>query len=217
MSAWGFTGAETWGDEAGIGRQGENTLKTIEELQEELKKVLKKRRYQHTIGVRYTAQSMAMRFGLDIEQAGYAGVLHDCAKYLSDSQMLLECQKNQIRCSEMEKRKPSLLHAKLGAFYAKKIYGIIEEEVLSAIRWHTTGKPGMSELEKVVYIADYIEPGRRILPHMEEIRKMAFINLDQTMYLILRNTLDYLGEMDSERMDPYTIHAYEFYKELVQK
>ncbi|MBR1744340.1 MAG: bis(5'-nucleosyl)-tetraphosphatase (symmetrical) YqeK, partial [Lachnospiraceae bacterium] len=166
-------------------------MKTIDELQEELKKVLKRRRYIHTVGVRYTAQSMAMRFGVDIEKAGYAGVLHDCAKNLSDEQMLLECKKNNIRCSETELLKPSLLHAKLGALYAGKIYGITDEQVISAIRWHTTGKPSMSDLEKVVYIADYIEPGRRMLPHMTEIHKMAFMDLDKTMFLILDNTLSY--------------------------
>lgn len=193
-------------------------MKTIEELQEELKKVLKKRRYIHTIGVRYTAQSMAMRFGLDIEKAGYAGVLHDCAKYLSDVQMLLECKKNHIKYSEAEKAKPSLLHAKLGALYAKKIYGIEDEQVISAIRWHTTGKPSMSDLEKVIYIADYIEPGRRMLPHMAEIRKMAFIDLNQSMYLILKNTLSYLDETEGENrtsIDSYTVDAYDFYKDLV--
>lgn len=192
-------------------------MKTIDELQEEMKKILKKRRFLHSVGVRFTAQSMAMRFGVDLDKAGYAGILHDCAKYMTDSQMLSECKKNNIRCSSSELAKPSLLHAKLGAHYAKKIYGITDEQILSAIRWHTTGKPSMSSLEKIIYIADYIEPGRRKLPHMDEIRKMAFMDLDRTMFLILDNTLSYLNELEQEyhgTVDSYTRDAYKFYKDV---
>ena len=195
-------------------------MKTIEELQEDLKKVLKKRRYIHTIGVRYTAQSMAMKFGADMEKAGYAGVLHDCAKHLSDRQMRMECERNHIICSDSEKAKPSLLHAKLGACYAKKLYGVTDEQVLSAIRWHTTGKPSMSELEKIIYIADYIEPGRRELPGMTKVREMAFTDLDQAMFLILDHTLSYLDRTERENqesIDPYTRDAYDFYKDLADR
>ncbi len=194
-------------------------MKTIDELQEEVKKVLKRRRFIHSVGVRFTAQSMAMRFGVDLEKAGYAGILHDCAKNMSDAQLLMECKKNNIKCSKTEIAKPSLLHAKLGSFYAKKIYGITDEQVLSAIRWHTTGKPSMSNLEKIIYIADYIEPGRRELPHMTEIRKMAFMDLNRTMFLILDNTLSYLNELEQDRqdaIDSYTRDAYRFYKDLAQ-
>ena len=176
---------------------------------------MKKRRYQHILGVRFTAQAMAMCFGEDITKAGYAGVLHDCAKYLTDKEMLLACRKRQIFCSEVEKRQPSLLHAKMGAAFAKEIYGITDEEILSAIRWHTTGKPGMSNLEKIVFIADYIEPGRKMLPKMEEIRRVSFQNLDKAMYLILDNTLSYLkdGTRDRSTIDSYSVDAYDFYRE----
>lgn len=190
--------------------------KSIDEIQEKVQRVVKKRRYQHILGVRYTAQAMAMRFGEDITKAGYAGVLHDCAKHLSDKEMLLACRKRQIFCSEVEKRQPSLLHAKLGAAFAKEIYGITDEEILSAIRWHTTGKPGMANLEKIIFIADYIEPGRKMLPKMEEIRKVSFQNLDKAMYLILDNTLWYLkndGIRDKSTIDSYSVDAYDYYKE----
>lgn len=195
--------------------------KTLEEIQEALKKVLKKKRYHHTIGVRYTAQAMAMRFGEDIEKAGYAGVLHDCAKYVSDEEMLSECRKYAVSCSEAEKKKPSLLHAKLGACYAKEFYDVEDEQILGAIRWHTTGKPGMSNLEKIVFIADYIEPERKMLPGMEAIRKAAFCDLDEAMYLILKNTLNYLEESSEseqkEVIDSYTKDAYDFYKDLRER
>ncbi|HBI60770.1 MAG TPA: phosphodiesterase [Lachnospiraceae bacterium] len=189
--------------------------KSIDEIQEKVQRVVKKRRYQHILGVRFTAQAMAMRFGEDIMKAGYAGVLHDCAKHLSDKEMLLTCRKRQIFCSEVEKRQPSLLHAKLGAVFAKEIYGITDEEILSAIRWHTTGKPGMTKLEKIVFIADFIEPGRKMLPRMEEIRTASFQDLDKAMYLILDNTLSYLkdGTKDRSTIDTYSVDAYDYYKE----
>ncbi len=191
--------------------------KSLEEIQEELKKVLKRKRYQHTVGVRYTAQAMAMCFDEDIEKAGYAGMLHDCAKYLSDEEMLVECRKHHIVCSDTEKIRPSLLHAKLGACYAKEFYGVEDDKVLSGIRWHTTGKPGMSNFEKIIFIADYIEPGRKMIPGMEEIRRAAFCNLDEAMFLILENTLSYLEDTSKSRkdmIDSYTEDAYDFYKEL---
>ena len=191
--------------------------KSLEEIQEELKKVLKRKRYQHTVGVRYTAQAMAMCFDEDIEKAGYAGMLHDCAKYLSDEEMLVECRKHHIVCSDTEKIRPSLLHAKLGACYAKEFYGVEDDKVLSGIRWHTTGKPGMSNFEKIIFIADYIEPGRKMIPGMEEIRRAAFCNLDEAMSLILENTLSYLEDTSKSRkdmIDSYTEDAYDFYKEL---
>lgn len=194
--------------------------KSLEELQEELQEILKKKRYNHTIGVRYTAQAMAMCFGEDIVKAGYAGILHDCAKYLSDVEIMSECTKYHIACSKAEKLKPSLLHAKLGACYAREKYDVEDEQVLSAIRWHTTGKPGMNTLEKIIFIADYIEPDRKMLPGMEEIRRAAFCDLDQAMYLILKNTLEYLGDMEErqkECIDSYSIDAYDFYKELWER
>ena len=189
---------------------------SIDEIQDMVQRKVKKRRYQHILGVRFTAQALAMRFGEDVMKAGYAGVLHDCAKYLSDKEMLLACRKRQIFCSEIEKKQPSLLHAKLGAAFAKEVYGITDEEILSAIRWHTTGKPGMTDLEKIVFIADYIEPGRKMLPRMEEIRKESFQNLDKAMYLILDNTLSYLEEgnaKDRDTIDSYSVDAYDYYKE----
>lgn len=192
---------------------------TLEEIQEDLEKNLRRKRLQHTLGVCYTAQAMAMCFGGDILSAAYGGMLHDCAKYLSGGEMLSLCEKYQIRSSETERENPSLLHAKLGAYFARVRYGVADEGILSAIRWHTTGKPGMNELEKIVFIADYIEPGRKMLPNMENIRREAFRDLDEAMYLILHDTLCYLREGDGgERtLDSYTVDAFDFYRELRER
>lgn len=193
-------------------------MMTLEEIQFELSNVLKKKRLMHTVGVRYTAQAMAMRFDEDMEKAGYAGMLHDCAKYLSDNEMLEACRRYKISITEAEKKKPSLLHAKVGQVFAREVYGITDDSILSAIRWHTTGKPAMSTLEKIIYIADYIEPNRRPLPQMEQIRNMAFTDLNKTMYMILSSTLSYLEESkeNNDAIDKYTIDAFDFYKEYVE-
>ena len=91
-----------------------------------------------------------------------------------------------------------------------------DTEVLGAIAWHTTGKPDMSVLEKIIYIADYIEPGRDKAPRLSEIRKLAFQNLDRCMYEILKDSLEYLGE-HPEDLDPTTKRAYEFYNKTISE
>ena len=185
-------------------------------IQEELEKILKKKRYQHTLGVRYTAQAMAMCFGEDIKKAGYAGLLHDCAKYMSDSEMQKECGKNRITVSDAEKRQPSLLHAKLGACYARRKYGVDDRDIVEAIRWHTTGKPEMNTLEKIIFIADYIEPNRTELPEMDMIRKEAYSDLDQCLLHILHNSVHYLCKKGAA-VDPITKKTYEYYSHLRQE
>lgn len=190
----------------------------IIQIQDELEKVLKKKRFWHTIGVRYTAQAMAMHFGLDMVKAGFAGVLHDCAKYLSDEDMLRECRNYHIEINQFEKKQPSLLHAKLGAHYAKEKYNIDDEEILEAIRWHTTGKPEMTDFEKIIFIADYIEPERKMLPGMTKIREASFSDLNKAMYLILDNTISYLREnKQDDAIDDFSLRAYEYYREIVER
>lgn len=191
----------------------------LEEIQKKLQKHMGAKRYRHTIGVQYTAVMLAMRYEADLQQAALAGLLHDCAKYLEEEEILRECERHHIAYSSTEKRQPYLLHAKLGALYAKKKYGIKDERILSAIRYHTTGKPDMSLLEKIVFTADYIEPHRKMLAVLPAIRKMAFEDLDEAVYMILKSTLDYLLNHDSARkkkkeVEEHTMDAYEFYKEI---
>lgn len=178
-----------------------------------VKKHQEKERYQHTKGVMYTAAALAMAYGYDLEKARVAGLLHDCAKCMPDEKKLKLCEKNKIEISEIEAQAPFLLHAKLGAFLAKEKYQVEDEEILSSIRWHTTGKADMTTLEKIIYIADYIEPGRDKAPNLFEVRKTAFRDLDECMYEILRDTLEYLGK-NPKTLDPETKDAFEFYKQL---
>ena len=185
-------------------------------LRKKVKDVMTKARYEHTLGVEFTAASLAMRYGVDIDKAEIAGLLHDCAKCIDDEDKFDDCKKYKIELTDVEKRNPFLVHSKLGAVYANKLYGIDDEEVISAIRFHTTGKPDMTLLEKIIFIADYIEPGRDKAPNLKEIRQMAFIDIDEALYMILKDTFDYLDKGEGEK-DELTKDTFLFYKEFHDK
>lgn len=185
-------------------------------LQKQMKEELSDDRYEHTLGVMYTAEALAMRYGVDMTKAAVAGLLHDCAKCIPNTQKIKMCKKHNLEISNMEEENPSLLHAKLGAYMAKKAYGVEDEEILSAIRWHTTGKPDMSLLDIIIYMADYIEPNRDKAPNLKEIRKLSFENIEEALYQVLESTLSYLGDRP-EAIDPMTKDSYEFYKWKLRK
>ena len=180
------------------------------EIRKRLKKELDKGRYEHTKGVMYTAGCMAMAYETSIEQAMLAGLLHDCAKCIPDDEKLQICEEHDIPINAIEYESPFLLHAKLGAYLAKAKYRVGDTEILSAIACHTTGKPDMTRLEQILYIADYIEPGRSKAPNLPEIRKLAFQDLDECMYRILQDTVEYLKE-NPKTMDVTTEEAYLYY------
>lgn len=182
------------------------------EIEKKLKKELSKDRFRHTLGVMYTAASLAMAHEVDMEQALYAGLLHDCAKCIPNKEQLRLCKEKKIAITESEEKSPYLLHAKLGAYFAKKEYGIVDEEILHAIQVHTTGAPHMNPLDMIIYIADYIEPNRDKAPNLSEIRKLAFENLDKTMLFILIDTLSYL-EQGKGDVDPMTALTYKYFYE----
>lgn len=177
-----------------------------------LKKYLDDNRFEHTLGVMYTAACLAMKYGEDIEKAQVAGLLHDCAKCIPDQKKIKLCVKNRISMTEMEQKNPFLLHAKVGAYIAEEKYGVTDQGILDAIACHTTGKPDMTRLEKIIYIADYIEPQRSKAPNLEEVRKLAFDDLDRALFKILSDTLNYLKRAP-KNLDPMTLQAYEYYKE----
>ena len=183
----------------------------IDEMKYSLQNRLSKHRYEHTLGVEYTCCSLAMRYGADMEQARIAGLLHDCAKHYSGEKLIEKCGQYNLPISSYEKAFPELLHAKVGAYLAKEKYGIEDQAILDAIDCHTTGKPDMTLLEKILYIADYMEPNRDRAPHLKEIRELAFSDLDACLLKILSGTLNYLREKGSV-IDPQTEATYEFYK-----
>ena len=183
----------------------------LEEIQKKLEKKLKKERYQHTLGVMYTAASMAMRFDADIHQAMLAGLLHDCGKYCSSKDQIKLCKKYKLELTDAEEEIPALIHAKLGAYLAREEYKVEDEEILNAIRHHTTGRPQMILLEKIIYLADYIEPGRKMIPGLGEVRRLAFTDINAAVCLCANNTQHYLEE-SGRKIDPMTAQTYAFYQ-----
>lgn len=186
-------------------------MKDLEKYQKKLQHYLDKGRYQHTLGVMYTSAALAMAYDYDMEKAMIAGLLHDCAKNVPHEKKLELCKKHHMEVTDIERENPFLLHAKVGAWIAKKKYDVKDEEILHAIKVHTTGAPAMGTLDMILFIADYIEPGRDKARNLPEIRKMAFCSLEQTVEKILYDTLHYLNEK-SGRIDPATEITYEYYK-----
>lgn len=187
-------------------------------VKEKIKEVLTKSRYEHTLGVAQTAACLAMRYHISSEDAYLAGLLHDNAKCIDDENLRKLCREAEIPMNSVEEKNPYLLHGKLGAYYAKNKFFIENEEICSAIAYHTTGKPGMTLLEQIVFVADYIENGRQPLPGIEAIRQTAFENLELAVFKILESTLNYLRRITSEdSIDPITVETYEYYKKKLMQ
>ena len=183
----------------------------IKIIRKDLKEKLKKSRYEHTLGVEYTSAALAMRYGVDIEKARLAGLLHDCAKNISDEKQLELCKKYKIEISSSEQAHSYLLHGKLGAYMAEHKYEVTDDDVLNAIRFHTTGRKNMSILEKIIFTADYIEPSRNKASRLGEIRQMAFIDIDKAMIMIFEDTIGYvISQSGEEGLDQTTREAYEY-------
>ena len=195
----------------------------LAKLRREMEKTLEPKRYEHTLSVAYTAANLAAIHGVDVEKALVAGILHDCAKCLSHKKQMTLCIKHDMQLSELEAEEESpLIHAKAGSILAKEEYGITDEDILNAICYHTTGRPQMSPLEKIVYIADYMEPGRKhakrtgeesTKDRLTQVRRMAYRDLDEALCNILGDSLAYLQEKGG-KTDPMTQKTYEYYNQF---
>lgn len=185
----------------------------MHKIKKQLVKAMDSKRYEHTLGVAYTCAALAMRYGEDIQKAQLAGLLHDCAKCMDNEKKLHICKKHNIEITSAEYNNPFLLHAKVGGYLARTKYEIEDEDILNAIVYHTTGRPEMSLLEKIVYVADYIEPGRDHASNLNDVRRLCFQDLDQGLLQILEDTLVHLKESKKE-IDPMTRETYDYYRGL---
>lgn len=158
------------------------------QMEKYLAENLKMKRLRHSFGVRDTAEKLAEFYGLDVQKARITGLIHDAAKEKSNEEILEICKKNNYELDEVGKNSPSILHGYAGRIVAKEVMGVTDEDSLNAIEYHTTGRIMMSQLEKVIYIADYIEPGRDF-PGVDELRKAAYRNLDEALLLAFDNTI----------------------------
>jgi len=189
----------------------------IIKITEQLQKDLSPKRFLHTQGVAYFSASLAMCHGASHQDAFLAGLLHDCAKEYPEDELLSLCQKEQISLFEDEILLPQLRHAPYGAFLAKTKYGIENEEILQAIRYHTIGHTKMTLLEQIVYIADYLEPSRtqETSPSLDEIRRIAFRNLDEATFLVIQNLIRYFTQMNYKINDDMW-NMYHYYENKIK-
>lgn len=181
---------------------------TKAEMLQAVREKLTEKRYLHTLGVVEAAVQLADRYGADSKKAEIAAIFHDYAKFRDESEMAKIIKENEQISSGLLDYHKELWHAPVGAYLVQKEIGIVDEEILNAIRFHTTGRPNMSTLEKVVCLADYIEPGRQF-PGVEEVRELAKSSLDQALAISLLNTICYL-EKQGQTVYPLTVDAYRF-------
>ncbi|WNF37687.1 bis(5'-nucleosyl)-tetraphosphatase (symmetrical) YqeK [Bacillaceae bacterium IKA-2] len=170
-----------------------------------VKETLPTKRFQHTLGVLETAISLAKKYGGDIKKVELAAIFHDYAKYRSIEEMK-SIVKNEGLDQKLLNYGKELLHAPVGAYYLSIEIGIWDEAVLNGIRYHTTGRVNMTLLEKIIYIADYIEPNRKF-KGVEEVRELAAKNLDQALILAIGNTIKFLVTK-RQLVFPDTLAAY---------
>lgn len=168
----------------------------IDYLKNEVKKVLSAKRYEHSIRVLETALNLANIYGADPLKVGIAAILHDYAKEMNNLQIRDICEhffkdetKDYMSVNE-------ILHSFVGVYYAKEKFKIEDPDILNAIKYHTTGRKDMSLIEKIVYISDAIEP-KREYPHVEKIRELALVNLDDAIFFEANRKIEYLIKSDS--------------------
>ena len=154
---------------------------------------LKYKRIPHVLGTEQEAVRLAERYGADVRKAQVAALLHDCTKKLDMEQQLALCRRYGIRLDELEQKALKLLHAKTGAAIARDVFGV-DEEIYSAIWWHTTGHANMTLLEKILYLADYIEPSRDF-PGVDKLRGVCYKDLDEGLLLGLEMSIEEMTNM----------------------
>ncbi len=164
---------------------------TYEALKARLSKLLDHERFEHSIMVMETAEVLAKRFNLDVETAKTAGLLHDAAKELSRDKILALAKAYGWEIDPVEEAHGKLLHGPASAQIVKEQFGIDNEEILNAIAYHTVGRPAMTEMDKIIYLADHIEP-QRDYPGVEKVRELAKENLDEAIVACIDSMLTFL-------------------------
>ena len=154
---------------------------------------LKHKRIPHVLGTEQEAIRLAERYGADVEKARRAALLHDCTKKLDMEEQLALCRRYGIQLDELEQKALKLLHSKTGAAIARDVLGV-DDDIYSAIWYHTTGHAGMTKLEKIIYLADYIEPSRDF-PGVDKLRKVCYEDLDRGLLMGLEMTIEEMTSM----------------------
>ena len=178
-----------------------------EQAKKLVKKNLSEKRYTHTKNVKKMAVKLAKRWGADPEKAALAAILHDAAKELPKDRQLQIFAENAIIAENAPMRPTSVWHGIAAAILCETEGGVHDPEVLSAIRCHATGKPGMSLLDKIIYMAD-MTSAERDYPGVEALREEEFEDLDMALLHALKRTIDFVKEKGG-RLDDQSVAAYE--------
>ena len=164
---------------------------TEQAMLEKLRGMIDEQRFMHSLGVRDTAEMLALRYGVDPEKARIAGILHDCAKNIPKDISIQKCEAAGIPLKPICYIEKGLVHSYLGAYIAKTEFEISDEEILAAIYHHTTGHENMPPLTKIIYLSDIIEPGRNV-PDAETLRTLAMEDLDEALILAIDATITHV-------------------------
>ena len=177
------------------------TDKELKEINSYLLHTLSPKRYEHSLSTAETAQKLCIKYSLNPDKGYFTGLIHDIAREYNSEKTFEICRRNGEIITEWEKKSPVLLHGKAGAALLKERFNIQDEEILDAVRVHTTGCTGMSSLAKILFISDYIEPCRK---HITEvyIESLDFSRIDSVMKSVVESILEYLKSSSRETAGP---------------
>ncbi|NLK21526.1 MAG: HD domain-containing protein [Epulopiscium sp.] len=178
-------------------------------IRQKLQSALSPKRYKHTLGVVQVSQELGSIYGMDKEKIFLSALLHDCAKDMPVNTKARLCKEYHIPLDSFMRDDIELCHSFLGAEIAKREYNILDREILDAIRYHTTGRAHMTKLEKIIYLADYIEPNRENFEGLETVRRLSYENLDKAVIFALINTIEYIKN-NKKTLHPLTLQALDY-------
>ena len=188
----------------------------INQMEKKIKETLSERRYAHSVGVMEVAIAMAEHFGADVEKARIAGLLHDCAKEVDKDEAVNLCDILGIEIDDEKRVQKGLLHADLGAEFIKRDYGIDDKEIYDAIKYHTMGRCDMTMLDKIIYLADFIEPNRKEFDGLSELKKLCFEDLDKAMLFAVNLSISFVLQK-GKTLHKQTIETKEYFTKLIDE
>jgi len=188
----------------------------LESMEKKLQGMLTEKRYRHSLGVMETAVEMAKIFGVNPEKARLAGLLHDCAKDIEKNKRIPLCKELGVPLDPIKKESKGLIHADLGAKMLETEFGISDPDIINAVKYHTLGRENMSDLEKILYLADIVEPNRVPFEGIEELRSLCKTNLDCAMLFALERSIDYIQHRH-KTLHSQTLQAQQYFLEVCKE
>lgn len=188
-------------------------MDSIEKIKAHIEKNFSEKRKKHTYGVANTALELAKQYGCDEYKAELAALFHDLYRSIP-----INVLNYHVKHLELDKKyidNANLSHGKIASIMIQRDFNISDEDIINAVSYHTTGRPNMSLLEKIIYIADAVEPNRNY-PGVDELRRVVKEDLDKAIYMSLSRTIDYVSS-EGNYLDEDTIHAKAYFEEIINK